>query len=111
MIAKAILIGIVLGILELAILASSRQKLGFWVYTQSVVFWFTCGFMIEIVDSPLPAYVSGAMIAVFLNLPWYINISIIPKQYGHLVPLIIASIILGAIGGAIKIFLTTFRVF
>ncbi len=107
MIAKAILIGIVLGILELAILASSRQKLGFWIYAQSVVFWFTCGFMIGIVDFPLPAYVSGAMIAVFLNLPWYINISIIPKQYGHLAPLIIASIILGAIGGAIKLLLST----
>lgn len=111
MIIRAIFIGIVLGILELAILASSRQKLGFWIYAQSMVFWFTCGFMIGVIYSPLPAYMSGAMIAVFLNLPWYINISIIPKQYGHLAPLIIASVILGAIGGAIRIFLTTFHVF
>ena len=105
MFAQAILIGIVLGALEWAILASSRQKLGVWIYTQSIVFWFTCGFMIGIVDSPLPPYVTGAMIAVFLNLPWYINISIIPKQYKHLVPLVVASIILGIIGGFAKMLL------
>lgn len=103
----AILIGVLLGVLELVILASSRQKLGFWVYAQSIMFWFTCGFMIGIVDSPLSPYISGAMVAVFLNLPWYINISIIPKQYGHLVPLIVASIILGMIGGVAKILLST----
>jgi hypothetical protein len=107
MIVQAILIGIVLGLLELALLASSRQKLGFWIYTQSIVFWFTCGFMIGIVDSPLPAYVTGAMIAVFLNLPWYINLSIVPKQYGHLAPLVVASIILGIIGGFAKMLLFT----
>lgn len=107
MIVNAILIGIVLGILEMAILTSARQKLGFWVYAQSVAFWFTCGFMIGILDSPLPAYVSGALIAVFLSLPWYVNISIIPKQYGHLLPLVLASIILGIIGGSIKIWLPT----
>jgi hypothetical protein len=107
MIIQAILIGIVLGLLELAILASSRQELGFWVYAQSVIFWFTCGFMIGIVDSPLPPYVTGALIAVFLSLPWYINVSIIPKQYGHLAPLIVASIILGIIGGITKMWLPT----
>jgi hypothetical protein len=107
MVIQAILIGVVLGLLELALLVSSKQKLGFWVYAQSVIFWFTCGFMIGIIDSPLPPYVTGAMIAVFLNLPWYINISVIPKQYGHLAPLIIASIILGIIGGIVKMWLPT----
>ena len=107
MIVQASLIGLVLGILEMAILASSRQKLGFWVYAQSAVFWFTCGFMIGIVDSPHPAYVSGVLIAIFLNLPWYINIAIIPKQYGHLLLLVLASIVLGVLGGAIEIFLST----
>ena len=107
MIVQAILIGIVLGALELAILASSKQKLGVWVYAQSIMFWFTCGFMIGIVDSPLPPYATGAMIAVFLNLPWYINISIIPKQYGHFVPLVVASIVLGIIGGVVKMLLST----
>ncbi|MGI0015550.1 MAG: hypothetical protein ACREBU_19210 [Nitrososphaera sp.] len=107
MLVQAILIGIVLGALELAILASSKQKLGVWVYAQSIVFWFTCGFMIGIVDSPLPPYATGAMIAVFLNLPWYINISIIPKQYGHFVPLVVASIVLGIIGGFVKMLLST----
>jgi hypothetical protein len=107
MIIHSILIGVVLGLLELALLVSSKQKLGFWVYAQSVIFWFTCGFMIGIVDSPFPPYITGALIAIFLNLPWYINISIIPKQYGHLTPLVIASIILGAIGGAVKILLST----
>jgi len=47
------------------------------------------------------------MIAVFLNLPWYINISIIPKQYGHFVPLVVASIVLGIIGGVVKMLLST----
>lgn len=67
MLIQASLIEIVLGLLELALLASSKQKLGFWVYTQSIVFWFTCGFMIGVVDSSLPTYATGAMIAVFLN--------------------------------------------
>lgn len=108
MIVQAILIGIALGLLELVLLAGSKQKVSFWVYTQSVVFWFTCGFMIGIVDSPLPAYATGALIAIFLNLPWYINISIIPKQYGHLAPLVVASIVLGAIGGLVKMLLSAF---
>ncbi len=102
MISHAVLIGIILGLLELAILVASKQKLGGWMYAQSLLFWFTCGFMIGIVDSSLPAYGLGIMIAVFMNLPWYINISIIPKQYGHLGPLVLASIILGALGGAAK---------
>lgn len=107
MIVEAILIGILLGILEFAILAASRQELGFWVYAQSVLFWFTCGFMIGIVDSPFPPYLTGAMLAVFLNLPWYINISIIPKQYGHLAPLVIAGVVLGLIAGGAKMLLST----
>ena len=106
MIVQAIFIGIVLGALELAILVGSKQKLGVWVYTQSILFWFTCGFMIGLVDSPLPPYATGAMIAVFLNLPWYINISIIPKQYGHFVPLVVASIVLGMLGGIAKMLLS-----
>ncbi len=107
MILKAVLIGIVLGLMELGIIFSARQKLDFWIYVQSALFWFTCGFMIGIVDSPLPAYVLGAILAVFLNLPWYINISIIPKQYSHLVPLIVSSILLGAVGGGLKTLLST----
>jgi hypothetical protein len=63
--------------------------------------------MIGVVDSPFPPYVAGAMIAVFLNLPWYINISIIPKQYRHLAPLVVASVILGALGGVVKVWLST----
>lgn len=58
--------------------------------------------LLGILDYPFPPYVIGAMLAVFLNLPWYINISIIPKQYGHLAPLAVASIILGLIGGSAK---------
>jgi len=107
MIIKALLIGIVLGLLEYGILVSARQKLSVWIYIQSVLFWFTCGFMIGMVDSSLPAYLFGALLAVFLNLPWYINLSILPKQYGHLVPLIVSSIILGAVGGGVKILLST----
>lgn len=107
MITMAILIGTLLGVLEWALLASSRQKLGFWVYAQSIMFWFTCGVMIGIVDSPLAPYISGAMVAVFLNLPWYINVSIIPKQYKHLAPLMVASIVLGMLGGVAKILLVT----
>jgi hypothetical protein len=105
MIISAILIGITLGLLEWGILAASRQKLDVWVYVQSIVFWFTCGFMIGVVDSPFPAYVSGALISVFLGLPWFINISIIPKDYKHLAPLVIASLILGGIGGVVKMML------
>jgi hypothetical protein len=106
MIISAIFIGITLGLLEWGILAASKQKLGVWVYVQSIVFWFTCGFMIGVVDSPFPAYVSGALISVFLGLPWFINISIIPKDYKHLAPLVIASLILGSIGGVVKMILT-----
>lgn len=107
MIINAILIGIALGLLELGILVSARQKIDAWIYVQSLLFWFTCGFMIGMVESPLPAYLLGAMLAVFMNLPWYINISIIPKQYGHLVPLIVSSILLGAVGGGLKTLLST----
>ena len=106
MIVHAILIGLALGLLEWGILVSARQKLGAWIYIQSILFWFTCGFMIGMVEAPLPAYLLGALLAVFMNLPWYINISIIPKQYGHLVPLIVSSILLGAVGGGLKILLS-----
>lgn len=106
MVIKAVLIGSVLGVLEWVILVGSKQKLGFWIYIQSMLAWFICGFMIGVVDSPFPAYLLGSVLAVFLNLPWYINISIIPKQYNHLPPLIISSIVLGAIGGGLKILLS-----
>ena len=35
------------------------------------------------------------MVVVFLNLPCYINLSIVPKQYEYLAPVMGASIILG----------------
>ena len=89
MILNSILIGLTLGLLELAILVAAKQKLGLWVYLQSILFWFTCGFMIGLIDSPFPAYITGALISVFLSLPWFINIIIIPKDYKHLAPLVI----------------------
>lgn len=102
----AVSIGIILGFLEWVILLASRQKLQFWIYVQSVLYWFTVGVMIGIINLPIPSFVSGALIALFLTLPWFINISIIPKQYKHLLPLILSSILLGALGGFLKTLLS-----
>lgn len=102
MLTTAITIGAVLGFLEWVILVASRQKLDKWIYIQSVSFWFTCGVMIGLIESSLPSYLAGSLIAGFLCIPWFINISIIPKQYSHLPPLLISSLLLGAMGGFLK---------
>lgn len=101
MIIASVTIGLVLGFLEWLIIFASRQKAAFLIYVQSVFFWFTCGVMIGLIDLK-PYYLSGPGIALFLCMPWFIALSIIPKQYNHLVPLVVSSLILGLIGGFIK---------
>ncbi len=103
------LVGLLLGALEGLILLLSRQKLSFWVYAQSIIFWFACGVMIALVELPMPSLASGVLVAVLLNAAWYINIAVIPKQYAHLVPLIIASVLLGVVGSLAKMFLSTLQ--
>ncbi len=96
---NAILVGIVSSSLEGILLFFAAPELPFWNFTESILFWFTCGVIIYLSETGIPSIINGILLSVFLSLPWYISIAVIPKEYEHILPLIIQGIIFGAVIG------------
>ncbi len=100
---NSVIIGVVLAVLEGVLIKIGDPEASKLVLLQSVIFWFSVGVIIYISNSGLSTYFHSVFITLFLNIPWYINLTIIPKELGHLPPMIFVSIIFGLIAG----FLTT----
>lgn len=96
---NATIVGIIPALLEGLLVYSVEPAIDRWHLTQAVLFWFTCGFVVYLADLGLPVIANSVLLTVFLNLPWYIAEAILPQKYEHLLPLLIASIVAGAIIG------------
>lgn len=96
---NAVMIGTIASSLEGILLLSAAPELPFLVFTENVLFWFTCGVIIYFTETGIRELMNGILLSVFLSLPWYISIAVIPKEFDHLLPLIIQGIIFGAVIG------------
>ena len=105
----AVIVGIVPAILEGMLVYSVEPSISAWILVQAMLFWFTCGFIVHILDIGIHRVIHGIIFTVFINLPWYIAESIVQNKPEHFFPLVIASIIFGALIGIISKKLTLTR--
>jgi hypothetical protein len=75
---------------------------GKWIFIQSVLFWFSCGFVIYLADIGSKRILISVFLTILLNIPWYIALTIVANKPEHLIPLIISSLIMGVIIGFIS---------
>lgn len=96
---NASIVGIVPAILEAILIYAVDPVVNPWIVIQACLFWFSCGFIISLLNMEIPFILKGIVFSVFMCLPWYIAESVISKKPEHFAPLIIASIIQGVIIG------------
>jgi hypothetical protein len=96
---NSIIIGIVLGVLEGVLITFGDPNASTLVLIQSILFWFSVGVIINISDTGLSNYAHSIFIVLFLNIPWYINLTVIPNKLEHLPPMVIVSVLFGLISG------------
>jgi len=98
---NSIIVGAVLGVLEGLLITFGDPYASNLMLIQSIIFWFSVGVIIYISDTGLSIHLHSIFIVLFLNIPWYINLTIIPNKLEHLAPMVIVSIIFGLIAGKI----------
>jgi hypothetical protein len=96
---NGLLVGAIVATLEGIILWAADPSITPWVFLQSISFWLFCGLVVYMTETGLPAILNGILLTVLLNIPWYISLSIVAGNPGYLIPLVIASIIFGAMIG------------
>lgn len=100
---NAILVGLVPAILEGLLIHFADPKTNHWVLIQSIIFWFGCGFVCYLIDLFKSKLLTSLLITILLCLPWFIALSIVDNKPEHLLPLIIASIVMGLIIGIVSL--------
>ncbi|MBM9500399.1 hypothetical protein JWG44_09090 [Leptospira sp. 201903071] len=104
---NAFLIGITAGILEGLLVGFADPNVGTWTLLQSILFWFSCGFIVSFAETGFSKFWTALILTEIMNLPWLIALVVIPGNYQHLVPLIVASLIFGSVIGGMNLFLKT----
>lgn len=99
----AFLVGLVPATLEGLLVYFADPMVSNWVLIQSVLFWFGCGFINHVVQLGLHRMVSVLIITLMMNLPWYIALTVGANRPDHLIPLIIASVVMAIAIGAVSL--------
>ncbi len=104
---NAFLIGTIVAILEGLLVFSADPTASMWTLIQGMLFWFSCGFVVTLAEIGFSKMFSSILLTELLNLPWYIDLVVIPNHYSHLIPLIIASLVFGGMIGFLNQILKT----
>ncbi|MEI7014480.1 hypothetical protein [Leptospira licerasiae] len=104
---NAIIIGLVMAALEGILIGVADPTVSTWILFQSMLFWFSCGFVVSISNLGLSRWITSILLTEILTAPWLITLVIIPGQYSHLVPLLIVNTLFGAIIGGLNKILKT----
>ncbi|MBS1506605.1 MAG: hypothetical protein JSS79_08170 [Bacteroidetes bacterium] len=99
---NALLVGSIPALLEGILIYVVEPTVASWLLLQAVLFWFSCGFIVHLIEVGLPALLHGIVFTVFMNIPWYIAESIGKNKPEHLLPLIIASVVMGIVIGFVS---------
>ena len=98
----AIIVGMLPAVLEGLLIHYADPTTSNWILVQSILFWFTCGFTVYLIEVGLHKVISGILFTVFLSLPWYIAEPVSKNKPEHLLPLIMTSIIMGLLIGLLS---------
>ncbi|MCG6168583.1 hypothetical protein LFX25_12180 [Leptospira sp. FAT2] len=104
---NAATVGSVAAVLEGFLIFFADPNASRWILIQSMLFWFSCGLIVSVAEIGLPKFLSSVLLTELLNLPWFIALVVIPGNYGHLIPLIVASLIFGTVIGGLNLLLKT----
>ncbi|TGM57083.1 hypothetical protein [Leptospira adleri] len=104
---NAFLIGGAAGISEGLLVGLADPNTGLWILVQSILFWFSCGMIVSLVETGFSKFWSVLIFTELMNLPWFIALVVIPGNYSHLIPLIVASLIFGSMIGGLNVVLKT----
>lgn len=98
---KAAIVGLIPATLEFLLVYFADPGAGTLMLLQSVIFWFGCGVVVYLASPPASRILGSVLLTLLLNLPWYIALSIAPGKWEHLVPLVVASLVMGVIIGVV----------
>jgi hypothetical protein len=99
---KAALVGLVPLLLEVILIYAVDSQTESWILIQSGLAWFSFGFVIHLINKSKRIVLNSVLLTIILNLPWYVAESIAKNMPEHLIPLIVASIIMGTIIGFVS---------
>lgn len=98
-ITKAFITGAIPAFLEGLLIHFADPQAGNWLLLQSVLFWFSCGFVVFMATPDKKKVLVSVSLTLLLNIPWYIALTVIAHKPEHLLPLIISSLVMGLIIG------------
>jgi hypothetical protein len=96
---NAIIVGLIPATLEGLLIYFADPLAGRWILIQSMLFWFSCGFVVYLIDFGYKRILTSVLLTILLNIPWYIALTVVANKPEHLIPLIISSLIMGTIIG------------
>lgn len=96
---NAVIVGLIPATLEGLLIYFADPLAGKWILTQSMLFWFSCGFVVYLIDFGSKRILTSILLTILLNIPWYIALTVVANKPEHLIPLIVSSLIMGAIIG------------
>ncbi|MBI3134663.1 MAG: hypothetical protein HYZ14_08335 [Bacteroidetes bacterium] len=102
---NAFIVGAVPAVLEGILIFLADPEASNWIVIQSIFFWFTCGFVVYLVNIGYRKILVSLLLTVFLNIPWFIALTVVANQPDHLIPLLVASIIMGTLIGLLSAWL------
>jgi hypothetical protein len=98
---NAAIVGVVPALLEGLLIYSVEPQTSLWVIARSVLAWFGFGFVVYLIDKGQKVMLHSVLLTVLLCLPWYIAETVGTGTPEHLAPLVVASVVMGAIIGLV----------
>jgi hypothetical protein len=92
-------VGALAGAADVALILAVDSAATTWVMLEGCLFWTVAGWVVVASESGLGRYAHGIVVTVLLNLPWYVLLGPASGKPEHVPPLIVMSIIFGAIFG------------
>lgn len=99
MIKKALIAGTTAAAIEGILVYASDPQTDRWVLAQSVLFWFSCGFVVSMIRVEKNKILTSVLLTMLLCLPWYIALTVVAPHPEHLLPLIVSSLVMGIVIG------------
>ncbi len=105
-ITQAFITGTIPAVLEGLLIHFVDPQAGNWLLLQSVLFWFSCGFVVNLAAPDKKRVLVSVLLTLLLNIPWYIALTVIAHKPEHLLPLIVSSLVMGFIIGFVSNYLS-----
>lgn len=100
---NAFFVGLVPAIIEGILIYSVEPKTNIWILVQAVTAWFSFGFVVYLINKGNKIILNAILFTLLLNLPWFIAETVVKNTPQHFIPLVIASIVMGAIIGFVSL--------